>query len=112
MRSCVLWDTKKLTSPSLEKSRSIFENELRYSLASSQELLQHHKRPHDEQPTIGQTDKSPLPQPYRYEMAAAAGFYQSVVGFILVMLSNLIVRKLESGKCVILGRGKDGTFKK
>ncbi len=28
-------------------------------------------------------------------MAAAAGFYQSVVGFILVMLSNLIVRKLS-----------------
>lgn len=28
-------------------------------------------------------------------MAAAAGFYQSVVGFVLVMLSNLIVRKLS-----------------
>lgn len=29
-------------------------------------------------------------------MAAAAGFYQSVVGFILVMVSNLIVRKVSA----------------
>lgn len=29
-------------------------------------------------------------------MAAAAGFYQSVVGFVLVMISNLIVRKTSS----------------
>ena len=29
-------------------------------------------------------------------MAAAAGFYQSVVGFILVMISNLMVRKTSS----------------
>lgn len=29
-------------------------------------------------------------------MAAAAGFYQSVVGFILVMISNLIVRKTSA----------------
>lgn len=29
-------------------------------------------------------------------MAAAAGFYQSVVGFLLVMLSNWVVKKVES----------------
>lgn len=29
-------------------------------------------------------------------MAAAAGFYQSIVGFILVMVSNLIVRKVST----------------
>ena len=28
-------------------------------------------------------------------MSSAAGLYQSVVGFILVLLSNLVVRKLE-----------------
>ena len=29
-------------------------------------------------------------------MSAAAGFYQSVVGFILVLAANAIVRKLDS----------------
>ena len=29
-------------------------------------------------------------------MSAAAGFYQSVVGFILVLVANWIVRKLDS----------------
>ena len=29
-------------------------------------------------------------------MSAAAGFYQSVVGFILVLLANWIVRKIDS----------------
>lgn len=29
-------------------------------------------------------------------MSAAAGFYQSIVGFILVMVSNMIVRKFDS----------------
>ena len=28
-------------------------------------------------------------------MASAAGFYQSVVGFVLVLLSNWVVRKVE-----------------
>jgi len=28
-------------------------------------------------------------------MSAAAGLYQSLVGFILVMVSNLVVRKLS-----------------
>lgn len=31
-------------------------------------------------------------------MASAAGFYQSIVGFILVVLSNWIVRKIDSEK--------------
>ena len=29
-------------------------------------------------------------------MSAAAGFYQSIVGFILVLGSNLLVRRLDS----------------
>ena len=29
-------------------------------------------------------------------MSAAAGFYQSIVGFILVLAANAIVRKLDS----------------
>lgn len=29
-------------------------------------------------------------------MSAAAGFYQSVVGFILVLVANWVVRKLDS----------------
>ena len=29
-------------------------------------------------------------------MSAAAGFYQSVVGFVLVLLANAIVRKVDS----------------
>jgi len=33
-------------------------------------------------------------------MAAAAGFMQSVVGFVLVILSNLIVRRIDPDKAL------------
>ena len=35
-------------------------------------------------------------------MSSAAGLYQSVVGFILVLVSNLVVRKLEPEKRLVL----------
>ena len=36
-------------------------------------------------------------------MSSAAGVYQSLVGFALVMIANFIVRKKRSGKRIVLG---------
>jgi putative aldouronate transport system permease protein len=33
-------------------------------------------------------------------MAAAAGFAQSVIGFVLVLVSNLVVRKIDPDKAL------------
>ena len=33
-------------------------------------------------------------------MASAAGLYQSLVGFILVLIANLIVRKLDKSSAL------------
>ena len=41
-------------------------------------------------------------------MSAAAGFYQSLVGFILVLVANAIVRKLDSEMHYSRGQRYDG----
>ena len=39
-------------------------------------------------------------------MASAAGLYQSLVGFALVLIANLIVRRLDEKQCIILSEGR------
>lgn len=39
-------------------------------------------------------------------MSTAAGLYQSVVGFVLVIISNYVVRKVDKDS-IILGQGKE-----
>lgn len=41
----------------------------------------------------------------KYGMSSAAGVYQSLVGFILVMLANYIVRKKDPESTVLGGDG-------
>ena len=45
-------------------------------------------------------------------MSSAAGVYQSLVGFCVVMLSNWIVRRVEQRPGIILGGWKYDKFKK